>query len=73
MALAQYGDMDVSILDEKPPGRKPISTAVVSLDRIDEVIAKLRHAIDEGKQAYWVCPLVEVSEVLDYTSAEDRF
>jgi ATP-dependent DNA helicase RecG len=73
LALAQYGDMDVSILDEKPPGRKPISTAVVSLDRIDEVIAKLRHAIDEGKQAYWVCPLVEESEVLDYTSAEDRF
>jgi ATP-dependent DNA helicase RecG len=73
LALAQYGDMDVSILDEKPPGRKPISTAVVSLDRIDEVIAKLRHAIDEGKQAYWVCPLVEESEVLDYASAEDRF
>ena len=73
LALAQYGDMDVSILDEKPPGRKPISTAVVSLDRIDEVIAKLRHAIAEGKQAYWVCPLVEESEVLDYTSAEDRF
>jgi ATP-dependent DNA helicase RecG len=65
--------MDVSILDEKPPGRKPISTAVVSLDRIDEVIAKLRQAISEGKQAYWVCPLVEESEVLDYTSAEDRF
>ena len=57
----------------KKPGRKPISTAVVSLDRIDEVIAKLRHAIAEGKQAYWVCPLVEESEVLDYTSAEDRF
>ena len=73
LALAQYGDMDVSILDEKPPGRKPISTAVVSLDRIDEVIAKLRQAISEGKQAYWVCPLVEQSEVLDYTSAEDRF
>jgi len=73
LALAQYGDMDVSILDEKPPGRKPISTAVVSLDRIDEVIAKLRQAISEGKQAYWVCPLVEESEVLDYTSAEDRF
>ena len=73
LALAQYGDMDVSILDEKPPGRKPISTAVVSLDRIDEVIAKLRHAISEGKQAYWVCPLVEESEVLDYTSADDRF
>ena len=73
LALAQYGDMDVSVLDEKPPGRKPISTAVVSLDRIDEVIAKLRQAIAEGKQAYWVCPLVEESEVLDYTSAEDRF
>ena len=73
LALAQYGDMDVSILDEKPPGRKPITTVTVPTARIDEVIAKLHQAVAQGKQAYWVCPLVEESEVLDYTSAEDRF
>jgi len=73
LALAQYGDMDVSILDEKPPGRKPIKTVTVPTARIDEVIEKLRQAVAQGKQAYWVCPLVEESEVLDYTSAEDRF
>ncbi len=73
LALAQYGDMDVSILDEKPPGRLPIATAVVSNERLGEIINKLKIAIAEGKQAYWVCPLVEESEVLDYASAEDRF
>jgi len=73
LSLAQYGDMDVSVLDEKPPGRKPIITAVIPTSRMDEVIAKLRGAIAEGRQAYWVCPLVEESEVLDYASAEERF
>ncbi|MCB1340899.1 MAG: ATP-dependent DNA helicase RecG [Pseudooceanicola sp.] len=73
LALAQYGDMDVSVLDEKPPGRKPIRTAVVSTERMDEVIGHLRGAIGEGRQCYWVCPLVEESEVVDLTAAEDRF
>lgn len=73
LALAQYGDMDVSVLDEKPPGRKPIKTAVISTERMDEVISHLRRAIDEGRQCYWVCPLVEESEVMDLTAAEDRF
>ena len=73
LALAQYGDMDVSVLDEKPPGRKPIKTAVVSTERMDEVIAHLRKAIDDGRQCYWVCPLVEESELVDLTAAEDRF
>ncbi len=73
LALAQYGDMDVSVLDEKPPGRTPVQTALVSTGRIDEVVAKLRHAVTEGRQAYWVCPLVEESEVSDMTAAEDRF
>ncbi|EPX79095.1 ATP-dependent DNA helicase RecG [Litoreibacter arenae] len=73
LALAQYGDMDVSVLDEKPPGRKPITTATVSTKRIDEVVAKLRGVIAEGRQAYWVCPLVEESELSDKTAAEDRF
>ena len=73
LALAQYGDMDVSVLDEKPPGRMPVQTALVSVDRMDEVIAKLRRAVAEGKQAYWVCPLVEESETSDMTAAEERF
>jgi len=73
LALAQYGDMDVSVLDEKPPGRKPIKTAMVSTGRMDEVVNHLRKAVQEGKQAYWVCPLVEESEVMDLTAADERF
>lgn len=73
LALATYGDMDVSILDEKPAGRKPIRTALISASRIDEVVAHLSRALAEGRQAYWVCPLVEDSEVVDYASAEARF
>lgn len=73
LALAQYGDMDVSILDEKPPGRTPVTTALINMDRLDEVVGKLRRAMQEGRQAYWVCPLVDESEVLDLSSAEERF
>ena len=73
LALAQYGDMDVSVLDEKPPGRKPIKTALVSTGRIEEVIARLQAVMAEGRQCYWVCPLVEESEALDLTAAEERF
>ena len=73
LALTQYGDMDLSVLDEKPPGRTPIVTATVSVSRMDDVIAKLRAAIADGRQAYWVCPLVEESEAVDVTSAEERF
>lgn len=73
LALAQYGDMDVSVLDEKPPGRKPIRTALVSTDRMDEVVDRLRAAMDEGRQCYWVCPLVEESELSDLTAADHRF
>lgn len=73
LALATHGDMDVSVLDEKPAGRKPIRTAMVSSDRLDEVVEHLRKAVAEGRQAYWVCPLVEESEVVDYASAEERF
>ena len=73
LALAQYGDMDVSVLDEKPPGRKPIRTALVSTGRMDEVVERLRAVMAEGRQCYWVCPLVEESEVLDLTAAEQRF
>ncbi|SEP61372.1 ATP-dependent DNA helicase RecG [Thalassovita taeanensis] len=73
LALAQYGDMDVSVLDEKPPGRKSIQTAMVSTGRMAEVVEHLRQAVSEGRQAYWVCPLVEESEIVDLTAAEERF
>ena len=73
LALAQYGDMDVSVLDEKPPGRKPIRTALVSTGRMDEVVERLRAVMAEGRQCYWVCPLVEESEILDLIAAEERF
>ena len=73
LALASYGDMDISILDEKPAGRKPIRTALISDARMEEVVGHLSKALAEGRQAYWVCPLVEDSEVLDYASAEARF
>ncbi|MBE9635534.1 ATP-dependent DNA helicase RecG [Salipiger mangrovisoli] len=73
LALAQYGDMDVSVLDEKPPGRKPVQTALLSTERMGEVVQHLRKAVAEGRQAYWVCPLVEESEVSDLSSAEERF
>jgi ATP-dependent DNA helicase RecG len=73
LALASYGDMDVSVLDEKPAGRKPVRTALISAARMDEVVGHLQRAVAEGRQAYWVCPLVEDSEVLDYASAEARF
>ncbi|MFC0281236.1 ATP-dependent DNA helicase RecG [Falsigemmobacter intermedius] len=73
LALAQYGDMDVSVLDEKPPGRKPIRTSLVADERLEEVVAHLKRAVAEGKQAYWVCPLVEESEFTDLTASEDRY
>ena len=73
LALAQYGDMDVSVLDEKPPGRKPITTALVATNRMEEVVRHLSRAVAEGKQAYWVCPLVEESESVDLAAAGERF
>ena len=73
LALAQYGDMDVSVLDEKPAGRQPIKTALISDERVSEVVEHLRKAISDGRQAYWVCPLVGESEVSDLIAAEERF
>jgi ATP-dependent DNA helicase RecG len=73
LALAQYGDMDVSVLDEKPPGRTPVTTALVATSKMDQVIDRLRAAVAEGRQCYWVCPLVEESELSDKTAAEERF
>ena len=72
LLLTSYGDMDVSRLDEKPPGRKPIATRIVPLERLDEVIAGIERAGASGAQIYWVCPLVAESEVLDIAAAEER-
>ena len=72
LLLTNYGDMDVSRLDEKPPGRKPIATRIVPLERLDEVVAGIERAVREGAQAYWVCPLVAESELLDLAAAEER-
>jgi ATP-dependent DNA helicase RecG len=73
LLLTSYGDMDVSRLDEKPPGRKPIATRSVPLERLDEVVSGVARALDAGAQVYWVCPLVAESEVLDLAAAEDRY
>jgi ATP-dependent DNA helicase RecG len=73
LALANYGDMDISLLDEKPPGRQPIETVLVSNTRFDQVVARLRAAVAEGRQAYWVCPLVGESEAVEWAAAEERF
>ena len=72
LVLTYFGDMDVSVLDEKPPGRKPIDTRVLPLDRLDEVIAGIGRALAAGARAYWVCPLVEESEESDLAAAEAR-
>ena len=72
LTLAQYGEMDVSRLDEMPPGRQPIDTRVVAGDRIDDVAAALARHIDGGGQAYWVCPMVRDSETEDLAAAEAR-
>lgn len=72
LALTAYGDMDVSRLAEKPPGRKPIETRVMPLSRIDEVVSGLGRIAAQGGRAYWVCPLVEESELVDLAAAEDR-
>jgi ATP-dependent DNA helicase RecG len=72
LALTAYGDMEVSRITGRPPGRKPIETRVMKADRMDELIAHLRLALDSGARAYWVCPLVEESEKIDLAAAEDR-
>ena len=70
LAMAAYGDLDVSVIDELPPGRTPVETVVVPDRRRDEVIERVRAACAAGRQAYWVCPLVEDSEALSCQAAE---
>jgi ATP-dependent DNA helicase RecG len=72
LTLTQYGEMDVSRLDEMPPGRQPVETRVLSLEKLPEVTDALARHIARGGQAYWVCPLVEESEASDQAAAEER-
>lgn len=72
LVLSAFGDMDVSKLTEKPAGRKPISTVSIDRERLGEMFERLRQAAANGKKAYWICPLVEDSELSDLTSAEAR-
>ncbi|MFI4995295.1 MAG: ATP-dependent DNA helicase RecG, partial [Hyphomicrobiales bacterium] len=73
LLLASFGDMDVSSLTEKPAGRQPVDTRIVPIERMQEVTEGLRRALVSGAQAYWVCPLVDVTETLDVAAAKERF
>ena len=73
LVLTQWGEMDVSRLTEKPPGRRPIRTTLHSLGTLDDVLQGIARKLDEGAQVYWVCPLVSESEALDVAAAEERF
>ena len=72
LELTVFGDLDVSRLDEKPPGRTPVATRVAPMPRLGDVIARWRDAVAQGAQAFWICPLVSESEVLDVAAAEAR-
>ena len=73
LAMAAYADLDTSIIDELPPGRRPVATIALPETRRDEVIDRVRSACLAGKQAYWVCPLIGESEVLDFEAAETSY
>ncbi len=73
LMLTAYGDMDVSRLPDKPAGRQPVDTRVLPVERLDEVAGGIKRSLDGGAKVYWVCPLVEESEVLDVAAAEERF
>ncbi|HEU4820478.1 MAG TPA: ATP-dependent DNA helicase RecG [Qipengyuania sp.] len=73
LTLAQYGELDVSKLDEMPPGRQAIDTRVVGIERIDEVIGGVARHLESGQQAYWVCPMVRDNETDDTAAAEARY
>jgi ATP-dependent DNA helicase RecG len=71
LAMTAYADLDVSVIDELPPGRTPVQTVVMPDSRRDEIVARIRAACLQGRQAYWVCPLIEESDVLEAQAAED--
>jgi ATP-dependent DNA helicase RecG len=72
LELTMYGDLDVSRIDEKPPGRTPVATRAAPMTRVSEVEARLREAVGGGAQAFWICPLVSESELIDLKAAETR-
>ena len=72
LTMTAYGDIDVSRLREKPPGRRPVDTRVLPVGRLNDVIARLRRAIANGARIYWVCPIVDESETLDLAAATER-
>ncbi len=72
LELTLYGDLDVSRIDEKPPGRTPVATRAAPMTRITEVESRLRDAVAAGAQAFWICPLVSESELIDLKAAETR-
>ncbi len=71
LAMSAYADLDVSIIDELPPGRSPVQTVALPDNRRDEVVERIRHACAEGRQVYWVCPLIDESDVLRYQAVEE--
>jgi len=73
LTLTAYGDMEVSRLDEKPPGRAPVDTRALPLERLDQVADSIRRAVSDGARVYWVCPLVEESDLVDLAAAEERY
>jgi ATP-dependent DNA helicase RecG len=73
LAMAAYADLDSSVIDELPPGRRPVLTVALPESRRDEVVERVRSACASGQQAYWVCPLIGESEALDYRAAEASF
>ncbi len=73
LAMTAYADLDTSIIDELPPGRTPVQTVVISESRRAEVVARVAAAIDHGRQVYWVCPLIEESELMQFEAAEQTF
>ncbi|WP_239953262.1 ATP-dependent DNA helicase RecG [Pantoea sp. Z09] len=70
LAMTAYADLDTSTIDELPPGRTPVTTVAIPDSRRDDIIARVRHACQEGRQAYWVCTLIEESELLEAQAAE---
>ncbi|MDH4386836.1 MAG: ATP-dependent DNA helicase RecG [Caulobacter sp.] len=72
LELTVFGDLDVSRIDEKPPGRTPVTTRAIPSPRLPEIIERLRVAVREGAQAFWICPLVSESELMDLAAAEER-
>jgi ATP-dependent DNA helicase RecG len=73
LAMAAYADLDTSIIDELPPGRQPVTTIAVPETRREEIVGRVRSACESGQQAYWVCPLIEESDVLDFEAAEASY